>query len=137
MPRLLVGYIATALVFMAMDATWLTLMGPRLYRPVLGPMLTDKVDVGAAVAFYAIYIFGLIAFAVRPALVEGQARTAVLSGALLGFVAYATYDLTNQATLRLWSPKITFADLAWGVTASAVASAAGFYAAAMLGRSGR
>jgi uncharacterized membrane protein len=137
MPRLVVGYIATAVVFMAMDATWLTLTGARLYKPVLGSMLTDKVDVGAAVAFYAIYMLGLTIFAVRPALVSRQARTAALYGALLGLVSYATYDLTNQATLRLWSVKITVFDLAWGVTVSAVASTCGYFAARALGRSTR
>jgi uncharacterized membrane protein len=137
MQKFVAAYVATAVAFLAMDATWLTFMGPRLYRPVLGPLMADKVDGGAAVAFYAIYIGGLIAFAVRPALINGQARTALLSGALMGLVAYATYDLTNQATLRLWSLKITIADLAWGVTVSAVASACGFFAALALGRSGR
>ncbi|HUO22499.1 MAG TPA: DUF2177 family protein [Caulobacteraceae bacterium] len=137
MLKLVIAYGATAVVFLTMDACWLTLMNARLYRPVLGPLLSDKIDIGAALAFYAIYIAGLVGFAVRPALARGEWQTAALSGALLGLFAYATYDLTNQATLRLWSLKITLADLAWGVTVSAVASAGGFFAAQALGRGGR
>jgi uncharacterized membrane protein len=135
MLRLLIGYGATAVVFLAMDAGWLTVMNARLYKPLLGPMLSDRVDVGAAVAFYAIYIFGLVAFAVRPALASGRISTVAVSAALLGLVSYATYDLTNQATLRLWSLKVTLFDLAWGVTVSAVASTCGYLAARALSRS--
>jgi uncharacterized membrane protein len=128
MVKLLAAYGATAVVFVLMDMTWLTLTGTAVYRPVLGPFLADKVDGGAAVAFYLIYIFGLVFFAVRPALAERDWKTAAVSGLLLGLVAYATYDLTNQATLRLWSIKITLLDLCWGMTASAVASTLGFLA---------
>lgn len=129
MIKLLAAYGATAVVFVLMDMTWLTLTGTAIYRPVLGPMLAQKVDLGAAFAFYAIYIFGLVFFAVRPALAAQDWRSAALSGLLLGLVAYATYDLTNQATLRLWSIKLTVLDLCWGMTASAVASTLGFLAA--------
>ena len=129
MVKLLAAYGATAVVFVLMDMTWLTLTGTTLYRPVLGPFLADKVDGGAAVAFYLIYIFGLVFFAVRPGLAAQDWKTAALSGLLLGLVAYATYDLTNQATLRLWSIKLTLLDLCWGMTASAVASTLGFLAA--------
>ena len=129
MIKFLVAYGATAVVFVLMDMTWLTLTGTTLYRPVLGPFLADKVDGGAAVAFYLIYIFGLVFFAVRPGLAAQDWKSAALSGLLLGLVAYATYDLTNQATLRLWSIKLTLLDLCWGMTASAVASTLGFLAA--------
>ena len=137
MARLLAAYFGTLVVFMTMDAGWLTLMGARLYRPVLGPLLADKVDTGAAVVFYLIYVAGLTVFAVRPALAGGHVRAALGLGALLGLVAYATYDLTNQATLRLWSLRITIADIGWGMTASAVASACGALAAMAVGRGGR
>ena len=129
MLKLIVAYGATALVFILMDMTWLTLTGSAIYRPALGPFLADKVDGGAAIAFYLIYNFGLVFFAVRPALQAQDWKTAVLNGLALGLVAYATYDLTNQATLRLWSLKITLFDLCWGMTASAVASTLGFLAA--------
>ena len=128
MLKLLTAYGATALVFLLMDMTWLTLTGASIYRPVLGPLLADKVDGGAAIAFYLIYIFGLVFFAVRPGLIAQDWKASALNGLVLGLVAYATYDLTNQATLRIWSLNITLFDLVWGMTASAVASTLGFLA---------
>lgn len=125
---------ASALVFLVLDACWLTLMGPRLYRPVLGDMLLDKPRLGPAIAFYLIYLGGLTLIATLPAIKAGDPRQAGVTGAMLGFVAYATYDLTNQATLRNWSTALTLADLAWGTTVSALAALAGFHAARMFGR---
>ena len=135
MAKLALGYAATALVFVLMDFAWLSLAGPRVYGAI-GPLLSDKVDGGAAIAFYVIYMAGLTYFAIRPALASGRWRTATLSGALFGLVAYATYDLTNQATLRLWATSITIADMGWGMTVSAVASTLGSFAASRLRASG-
>ncbi len=123
MIRALIAYISTAVAFAALDAVWLTLAGPRLYKPALGELLSGKVDVAAAVAFYVIYVGGLVFFAVWPALKAGGSwSTALLNGAVLGLVAYAAYDLTNQATLRIWSVRVTLFDLCWGVFASALAA---------------
>ena len=133
MIRLATAYFASAIVFVMMDAGWLTVMGPRIYKPVIGPLLAKSVDPGAAIAFYVLYVFGLVVFAIRPALDSGDFRLAPLYGALLGLVAYGTYDLTNQATLRLWSLKITIADICWGMTVSAAASTLGFLAASKVG----
>ena len=109
-----------AFVFLALDAVWLSATGSRLYRPVLGALMRPDFDVLAATAFYLCYLAGLTHFAVRPA---RTLRDAAWQGACFGFVAYATYDLTNQATLLAWRWYLTAIDLAWGATASAVASA--------------
>ncbi len=130
----LVAYIAAAVVFAAADAVWLTLAGPRLYKPILGPILADKIDLGAAVAFYLIYVGGIVFLAIAPALRDGQWRTAAINGLVLGVVAYGAYDLTNQATLKLWSVKLTVADMLWGGGMTAVAAVAGFVAASRLVR---
>ena len=130
----LAAFGASALLFLALDACWLTLMGDRLYRPVLGDMMAAKVRLGPAAAFYLIYITGLTLIATLPAIKAGDPRQAAISGALLGFVAYATYDLTNQATLRSWSTTLTLADLAWGTCVSAAAAFAGVYAARAFAR---
>jgi uncharacterized membrane protein len=122
MLKLLIAFASTLVAFAVLDATWLTLMSARLYKPVLGPLLADKVNLGPALAFYAIYLGGLVYFAVWPALQSGRWQTALLNGAVLGLVAYATYDLTNQATLRIWSTRVTILDLAWGAFASALAA---------------
>ena len=117
-------YVTALVCFLALDTCWLTLMGPRLYRPALSGLMATSVDWMAAVLFYLVYIGGLLVFAITPARQARRATVALKFGALFGLVAYATYDLTNQATLRDWPWAITLADLAWGASASAVAAAA-------------
>lgn len=130
--RYLVAYLCSGLVFLALDAVWLTVANKALYRPLIGPMLADKVSLPPAIAFYFIYLGGIVFFAVAPALKAGSAGKAALAAAVLGFVAYATYDLTNQATLKMWSVKVTLADLAWGVFVTTAAALAGYWGARLL-----
>ncbi len=113
-------FVLAALVFLALDATWLVTTGSRLYRPVLGELMRHDFDPVAAAAFYASYLAGLTWFATLRSRSIGEAA---IQGACFGFVAYATYDLTNQATLAAWRWHLTVIDLAWGSTASALASA--------------
>jgi len=123
--QVLIAYPVTAVVFLALDAIWLTTMAERLYRPALGKLMLDRFEPLPAIAFYAVYIAGVLVFAVIPGL-EGRRWTIALGlGALLGLVAYATYDLTNQATLRGWPWRVTLVDLCWGTFVTAVAAAAG------------
>jgi uncharacterized membrane protein len=130
MAKYVLCYVLVALVFGALDFLWLSLAGPHLYRPALGPLLSDKVRVAPAALFYLLYVGGLIGFVAAPALKDGDWGMALVRGAAFGLVAYAAYDLTNQATMRVWSTQVTVADLAWGAFASAVASGAGVYATA-------
>lgn len=123
------AYLGAGVGFVVLDAIWLTLATPRLYKPLLGEILTDKPSMPAAVAFYLIYLAGIVLFAVEPGLKAGSAMRTALMGAALGFVAYATYDLTNQATLKVWSWKITAADLTWGVILTAGSAMVGYAAA--------
>lgn len=116
--RLLLAYVVGFCVFLLLDGCWLALMGPRLYQPALGPLMAPEVDWRAAALFYPLYLLGLLVFAIAPALRPGQPRAALWRGALFGLVAYATYDLTNQATLRGWPWHVTLADLAWGALVS-------------------
>jgi len=129
----LAAYGASALVFLAADAVWLTLAGPRLYRPALGTLLADRLNGAAAIAFYLIYIFGIVALAVAPTLRTGQWRSAAWAGLVLGVVAYGTYDLTNQATLRVWATRLTVIDMTWGGVLTAIAATVGFLAARRTG----
>lgn len=129
MIRFALAYLAAGLAFALIDAVWLTQIGPRLYRPALDPVLAETFNLPAAIAFYLIYIAGIMLLAVLPAYREGGGLArAAANGAVLGFVAYATYDLTNQATLKAWALKITLADIAWGTFLTACATAAGFAA---------
>lgn len=127
-----VAYIASAAVFLGLDAAWLSLAGQRLYRPLLGGMLLPRFSAPPAILFYLIYVAGIVVLAISPALAAGRWRTASLHGALLGLVAYATYDLTNQATLRHWPVLLTWVDLLWGTTLTTVAATLGYCAARAL-----
>jgi len=124
-----VSTLATALAFLALDAVWLTMAADRLYRPHLGPLLMDRFAPAPAVAFYLIYLAGIMFLAVAPAVSSGRLTGALLRGAALGFVAYATYDLTNQATLKGWSTTVTLADLCWGTFVTSAATTVGYLAA--------
>ena len=116
-----IAYAVAALSFGILDALWLGWAGPNVYRPMLGDLLAPSFRLAPALAFYAIYIAGMVWFAVRPGLEHGTSW-GVMNGALLGALAYATYDLTNQATLKTWPWQLTLVDIAWGASATALAS---------------
>lgn len=121
-----VAFASTFIMFVAIDAIWLRGMADILYRPALGDMLAPEFRAAPAILFYLIFVAALTFFAVLPALEPGKGLgTALLYGAIFGFAAYATYDLTNQATLKNWSTMLTVVDLAWGTFLSAVAAGAG------------
>jgi uncharacterized membrane protein len=130
--RYLVAYFSALIVMVAIDAVWLGTMADRLYRPVMGDMLTPEFRLLPAVVFYLVYAAGLVILSIRPAVASDSLRSAVLSGAALGFTAYATYDLTSQATLAHWSSLLTIADLTWGTCLSATTSGAGYAISARL-----
>jgi uncharacterized membrane protein len=130
----LIAYVAAAVTMLGLDSIWLTLTADTLYRPILGESMLDEFRLGPAIAFYALYLCGVLIFAVQPALVSRRWTTALRSGALFGFFAYATYDLTNQATLKVWSSEITTADMAWGAVLTGLTASVAYLAAARLGR---
>ena len=131
--QILIAYAGTAVAFLALDAIWLTTMADRLYRPALGTLMLERFDLPPAVFFYALYIAGIVVFAIAPAWAGGNTSGALWRGALLGLIAYATYDLTNQATLRGWPWRVTLADLCWGTFVTAAAAAAGYRLTVWLG----
>lgn len=111
-----------ALIFLALDAAWLSGMTPLVYRREIGHLLSDRFDLLAAMLFYVLYLSGMVAFAIAPALVDRRPWRAAWRGGLLGLVCYGTYDLTNQGTLRGWPWLVTLVDLAWGTLATAITS---------------
>ena len=129
MIKYVAAYLGAGLTFAAIDFVWLTTMTNRLYKPVIGPIMADKPDMKAAVAFYLISIAGTVFLAIAPALKEGNWTRAAINGAVLGFVAYATYDLTNQATLAVWQNKLTIIDLIWGTVLTTLSATGGYFAA--------
>jgi uncharacterized membrane protein len=122
--KLLAVYCLTLATFLAIDAVWLGLIAKGMYRRELGHLLAPNVRWGAALVFYLIYIAGLLILIVMPHTGSPLLTVAAL-GALFGFVAYATYDLTNLATLTRWPLSVTLADLAWGAFVTGVTAAAG------------
>lgn len=122
---LIVPFAAAAVVFLLLDAAWLSTMASRLYRPAIGHLMRPDFDLAAAAAFYAIYLSGLLVFVVRAAVSGVQA---LRRGALFGLVCYATYDLTNQATLIGWPWHVTLADLAWGAFVTGSSAWAAYHA---------
>jgi uncharacterized membrane protein len=122
-----VAYLTVLVVFGAIDAGWLTTMGPVLYRPTLADILLPSLRVAPAIVFYLLYPVGIVVFSVMPGLRAGSLTTTLLFALLFGAIAYATYDLTNFATLRNWTWQITLVDIGYGAIASGVAAvAAGF-----------
>lgn len=96
------------------DWIWLGYVAKRLYEAEIGKLLLDKPLMGPAVLFYALYVVGIVMFAVNPAIEKQSWQYALGMGSLFGFIAYATYDLTNLATLKGWSTKIVVIDMLWG-----------------------
>jgi uncharacterized membrane protein len=118
-------FLVVAAAFAILDAVWLKSMS-KFYRNHLGHLMADKPHLGYAVAFYVLYIAGILFFALTPALDGGTWLTALGFGAALGTFAYATYDLTNAATLKDWPLSIVVADILWGAVLTGLATLAGW-----------
>jgi uncharacterized membrane protein len=131
--RFIVPYLTVGTSFLVIDMVWLSVMAQRLYRPALGAILRPAPDLVPAAFFYLFYPLGLLAFAVIPAVQEQSVFRALASGMMFGFFTYATYDLTNQATLRNWSTTLTLVDILWGTLLAGVSAYFGYLVASRLG----
>jgi uncharacterized membrane protein len=131
--KYLVGYLATGIAFAMIDSVWLRTMYTRLYQPEIGEVLMrGGFRLGPAIIFYLLYILGMMIFAVGPALLNGKWQTAMLYGAMFGFFCYMTYDLTNYATLKVWSTKVTVLDIIWGTFLTGSASLVGWWTTTLI-----
>ncbi len=128
MKNLLLYGIATV-IFFAIDMLWLGLVAKNFYRDKLGFIFTGDVRWAAAVIFYLIYIAGILYFAIFPALKDGGWQMALLNGALFGLMCYATYDLTNMATIRQWPLVVVVVDIIWGIVLTGTVSVLAYLAA--------
>lgn len=115
-------FLVTAVIFLIIDIVWLTVISPKLYKANIGHLLAEKPNLIAAGVFYLLFVAALLFFVIDPAIAKGSVWQAVWTGAFLGLVMYATYDLTNLATLKDWPLKITAIDLAWGTFITAATS---------------
>ena len=126
--EILIACIATAVVFLGLDAIWLkTFIGP-FFRKRIGHMMREDPMLGVAGGFYFIYALGIVYFAVIPALDAGVVTPALYNGAFLGLLGYGTYEATSMSIMKDWKWSMLIADIAWGIVVSAVSAAAGFYA---------
>ena len=123
MTKWVIAYISTAIVFGVMDAIWLRWAGPNLYEPVIGEIMAENFRIAPAAAFYLVYLAGMCWFAIKPGLESGQVSTALLNGAILGAVCYATFDLTSQAVFKVWATHISVADILWGTFVTGTSAA--------------
>jgi uncharacterized membrane protein len=130
---IIISYVLTFIVFLMVDMLWIGVIAKNLYQKLLGGFITDKVNWTAAFIFYLIYVVGISIFAIYPAVNKGSAVNSILMGALFGIFAYATYDLTNYATLKGWPLPIVFIDILWGAVVSAIVSFVGFHIVKWLG----
>lgn len=133
MTRAVAAYVATLVAFCACDFVWLGWIAKDYYAAQVGGLLLPTFKVGVGAFFYALYAGGLVIFCVYPALAADSWTRALLVGALFGFIAYATYDLTNLATLKGWSTSLSIVDMLWGALVSGLAATAGYAIASRVG----
>jgi len=132
--RLATLYGVCIVAFFALDFVWLSTATPRIYKPALAGLLSDQPKLGVAAVFYLLYVVGVLVFAVVPGLQQGDVVAALWRGALFGFLAYATYDLTNLATLRDFPWHIAAIDMVWGTVLTGAVAVAGYFAGVFLSR---
>lgn len=124
MKKALLAYVSTLLAFLVLDGLWLGVLMAPTYRALLGSLMLDQPLLAPAAVFYLLYVFGCVVFVVLPAKTWRRASTL---GALLGLVAYGTYDLSNWATLHGWSAQLALMDMAWGTLATCIACTFGYW----------
>ena len=126
---LLVATILASLIFLVIDIIWLSFATKSFYRPLIGNLLTDKPVMWAAALFYLIYVLGIALVVIQPCMNSDSILKTVYTGFNFGLVAYGTYNLTNMAVLKGWSPTVTFVDMFWGGSLTAISASTGLYIA--------
>lgn len=134
MTKLLIAYFSTLATFCVIDFLWLGAIAPGFYKSQIGPLLLEKPNLVPAAIFYLLYAAGLVFFCVYPALDASAWTRAALLGAVLGLLAYATYDLSNLATLKGWSGLLSVVDIVWGAAVSAAAATAAYFVTQLSGK---
>lgn len=127
MPAPVTAYLATIIVFLGIDYVWLKYMANSFYREQLGDLMLETPKLGIAGAFYLVFALAVVVLAVLPALKADSWTTALFYGALLGFAAYGTYDITNMATLKNWPVMMSIVDMIWGTFLTGTTATAAFF----------
>jgi uncharacterized membrane protein len=121
------SYVATAVVFFGLDFIWLSSVATNFYKDRIGSLLLEQPNLAVAGIFYLFYVAGIVYFAVLPGVVSGSWMTAMVNGALLGLIAYGTYDMTNLSTLKNWSISVSVVDVLWGTFLTGLAATLGYW----------
>ena len=125
----LVATLIASLIFLIIDVIWLSFATKSFYRPLIGNLLSDKPVMWAAALFYILYVFGMASVVIQPCVESGNLIKTIYTGFIFGLVAYGTYNLTNMAVLKGWSPTVTFVDMFWGGSLTALSATTGLYIA--------
>ncbi len=125
--KLILSYFLTTVVFFIIDIAWIGGFAKKFYWGNMGSLLKDDINWAAALIFYLLYIVGIFVFAIIPAVDNDSLKTAIIYGGLFGFFCYATYDLTNLATMKGFPMKVAIVDMIWGVILTSSVAIAGFY----------
>ena len=125
-------YAGTLVIFLVIDFIWLNYVAKNLYANQIGHLLASKPNLIPALIFYLLFVVGVLVFAILPGIEAKSLGKTLILGALFGLLTYATYDLTNLATLKDWPLKVTIIDLIWGTSVSTVTSLAGYLIATKL-----
>ncbi|MDD3241972.1 MAG: DUF2177 family protein [Bacilli bacterium] len=120
-------YLIALIIFVIVDGIWLLFISKNLYQKEIGHLLSSNPNLIAAIIFYLLFLAGLVYFVINPGIEKESLKTIIISGLLFGLITYATYDLTNLATLKNWPIKITIIDLIWGSSLSCVVSTLTYY----------
>ena len=123
----IVATVLASIIFLVIDVIWLSYATKSFYRPLIGNLLTDKPVMWAAALFYIIYVFGMAFVVIQPCIDSDSLIKTVYTGFIFGLVAYGTYNLTNMAVLKGWSPTVTFVDMFWGGSLTALSATTGLY----------
>jgi uncharacterized membrane protein len=125
--KMIISYLLTTLVFFVVDMLWLGLIAKNIYRKYLGALLSETVNWAAALIFYLLFIAGIFIFVIYPSIEKQSPGRAVVLGAIFGLITYATYDLTNYATLKGFPINVVIIDLIWGTFLTTLVSISGYY----------
>ncbi len=126
---MLVATLIASLIFLIIDVIWLSFATKSFYRPLIGNLLSDTPVMWAAALFYILYVFGMALVVIQPCVDSASLFKTIYTGFVFGLVAYGTYNLTNMAVLKGWSPTVTFVDMFWGGSLTAVSATTGLYLA--------
>ena len=126
---LLIATLIASIVFLIIDVIWLSFATKTFYRPLIGNLLADKPVMWAAALFYILYVIGMATIVIQPCIDSESIFKTIYTGFIFGLVAYGTYNLTNMAVLKGWSPTVTFVDMFWGGSLTALSATTGLYLA--------